>query len=120
MEVEIALFIHDMKNLRQSISRFDNSFVDIPPTRENESHIMLAIFYRTASKGRRLTVGLANQPLFSLLPSQTPVRSAGIRGGPPSGGVRTTLTLSVSFDHIKRRSAAGDCKVTRAPEVSSP
>jgi hypothetical protein len=50
MEIEIALFIHDMKNLRQSISRSDNSFVDVPPARENESHKMLAIFYRTASE----------------------------------------------------------------------
>jgi hypothetical protein len=49
MEVEIALFILDLKNFRQSISRSDNSFVDVPPTREKESHKMLAIFYRTAS-----------------------------------------------------------------------
>jgi hypothetical protein len=49
MEIEIALFIHDMKNLRQSISRSDNSFVDVPLARENESHKMFPIFYRTAS-----------------------------------------------------------------------
>jgi hypothetical protein len=51
MEVEIALFIHDMKNLRQSISRSESSFVDVPPARENASNKMLAIFYRTASDG---------------------------------------------------------------------
>jgi hypothetical protein len=50
MEVEIALFILDLKNFRQSISRSDNSFVDVPPTREKESHKMLAIFCRTASE----------------------------------------------------------------------
>jgi len=50
MEVEIALFILDLKNFRQSISRSDNSFVDVPPARENASNKMLAIFYRTASK----------------------------------------------------------------------
>jgi hypothetical protein len=50
MEVEIALFILDLKNFRQSISRSDNSFVDVPPARENASNKMLAIFYRTASE----------------------------------------------------------------------
>ncbi len=50
MEVEIALFIHNMKNFRQSSSQSDNSFVDVPPARENESHKMLAIFYRTTSR----------------------------------------------------------------------
>ena len=56
MEVEIASFIHDMKNLRQSISQSDNSFVDVPPARENESNKMLAIFYRTASDSTVLKV----------------------------------------------------------------
>jgi hypothetical protein len=49
MEVKIAPFIHDMKDLRQNISLSVNSFVDVPPGREKESHKMLIIFYRTAS-----------------------------------------------------------------------
>jgi hypothetical protein len=49
MEVKIAPFIHDIKNLRHNISRSGNPFVDVPPARENESHKMLIIFYRTAS-----------------------------------------------------------------------
>jgi hypothetical protein len=50
VEVKIAPFIHDMKNLRQNTSRSGNPFVDAPPARENESHKMLTIFYRTASE----------------------------------------------------------------------
>ena len=49
MEVKIAPFIHGMENLRQNISLSGNPFVDVPPVRENESHKMLTIFYRTAS-----------------------------------------------------------------------
>jgi hypothetical protein len=49
MEVKIAPFIHAMENLRQNISPFGNPFVDAPPVRENESHKMPTIFYRTAS-----------------------------------------------------------------------
>src|SRR4051794_7528064 len=55
MEVKIAPFIHDMKNLFQNISLAGNSFVDVPPTCKNESHKMLAIFYRTACKTSRAT-----------------------------------------------------------------
>src|SRR3954454_25093195 len=50
MEVKIAPFIHDMKNLCQDISLFGNSFVNVLAIRENKSHKMLIIFYRTASK----------------------------------------------------------------------
>jgi hypothetical protein len=68
MEVEIALFIYDMKNFRQISSQSNNFFVDVPPARENESHKMLAIFYRTTSKadrdkGARLSVEPQN-PFF--------------------------------------------------------
>jgi hypothetical protein len=49
IEVKIAPFIHDMKDLRQNISLSVNSFVDVPPAREKESHKILIIFYRTAS-----------------------------------------------------------------------
>jgi hypothetical protein len=49
MEVKFAPFIHDMKNLCQNIPLFDSFFVDAPPARENESHKMPTIFYRTAS-----------------------------------------------------------------------
>ena len=51
MEVKIDPFIHDMNKLRQNISPSGNSFVDVPPARENNSHKMLIIFYRTASNG---------------------------------------------------------------------
>jgi hypothetical protein len=60
MEVKIPPFIHDMKNLRQNISPSGNSFVDVPPAREDESHKIPTIFYRTASRDRRQLHVLGN------------------------------------------------------------
>jgi len=48
--LKIAPIIHDMKNLRQNIPLSVNSFIDVPPKHENESHKMLIIFYRAASE----------------------------------------------------------------------
>jgi hypothetical protein len=36
MKAKIAPLIHDMKNLCQNILLAGSSFVDVPPTRENE------------------------------------------------------------------------------------
>src|SRR5688500_18921909 len=89
MEVEIAPFIHNVGNLYQSISRSDNSFVDVPPARENKSHKMLTIFYRTASQrdlalavnvGERFIVDLeSGKPTCQLGKALAVARGVGIR-----------------------------------------
>src|ERR687898_564871 len=48
--LKLLHFIQDMKNFHQNISPSVNSFANAPPLHENESHKLLSIFYRTASK----------------------------------------------------------------------